>query len=114
MAIQSLLVYGGVMSADWIWFDPRRMFFKLPPQVWRLATSFLLTGPRLDFIFDLYFTWTYGTGLELNSPRFSQPGSFFVYVVFVCTISAVSRACFFGFLASFVKPRISARPASDS
>jgi hypothetical protein len=34
--------------------------------------------------------WTYGTGLELNSPRFSQPGDFFTYVVFVALVILVS------------------------
>jgi hypothetical protein len=34
--------------------------------------------------------WTYGTGLELNSPRFTQPGDFFAYVVFVMLFILVS------------------------
>jgi hypothetical protein len=34
--------------------------------------------------------WTYGTGLELNSPRFSQPGDFFTYVIFVALVILVS------------------------
>lgn len=34
--------------------------------------------------------WTYATGLELNSPRFSQPGDFFMYVAFVTSIILVS------------------------
>jgi hypothetical protein len=34
--------------------------------------------------------WTYGTGLELNSPRFGQPGDFFTYVVFVALVILVS------------------------
>ncbi|ETN40278.1 uncharacterized protein HMPREF1541_04554 [Cyphellophora europaea CBS 101466] len=81
MGIESLLVIGGIMPIYWVHFEPSLMW-KLPPHVWRLASSFLLTGGGLSFIFDLYFTWIYGTGLELNSPRFSQPGDFFVYVVF--------------------------------
>lgn len=63
----------------------RPWLFKLLPDVWRLATPFLFTSGGLGFIFDLYFLWTYGTGLELNSPRFSQPGDFFTYLVFVCS-----------------------------
>jgi hypothetical protein len=34
--------------------------------------------------------YTYASGLELNSPRFSQPGDFFTYVVFVATTLLVS------------------------
>jgi Derlin-2/3 len=36
--------------------------------------------------------WTYSTGLELNSPRFSQPGDFFTYVVFVASVILVSSS----------------------
>ena len=34
--------------------------------------------------------WTYGSGLELNSPRFTQPGDFFTYVAFVGLVILVS------------------------
>jgi Derlin-2/3 len=34
--------------------------------------------------------FTYASGLELNSPRFTQPGDFFTYVVFVATAVLVS------------------------
>src|SRR5947209_6439939 len=109
MFVESALCYGGLISM-------RRVVFYLPwifkfplPEVWRFITSFLLTGPGFSFVFDLYFSeflqpkaiffsfsdiisvvWTYGTGLELNSPRFTQPGDFFTYVVFVALFILVS------------------------
>jgi hypothetical protein len=42
--------------------------------------------------------YTYGSKLETASPRFTQPGDFFTYIVFVCTVILVSlstRASFF-------------------
>jgi Derlin-2/3 len=90
MAIESILVYGGLLSGRWIIFE-KSYLWQLPPQFWRLATSFLLTGPGFNFVFDLYFTWIYGTGLELNSPRFTQPGDFFTYVVFLAAVILVSN-----------------------
>lgn len=36
-----------------IFYKP--FLFKLLPEVWRLATPFMLTGPGIGFIFDLYF-----------------------------------------------------------
>ena len=32
------------------------LIFKWRPEIWRLATPFLLTGPGLSFVFDLYFS----------------------------------------------------------
>src|ERR1700743_3194292 len=75
--------------------------------------------------------FTYASGLELNSPRFTQPGDFFTYVFFVATailVSSISLSpCSFAFLTSLLRfvislfafvppcfcftPRISARPA---
>lgn len=55
--------------------------------------------------------WTYSTGLELNSPRFSQPGDFFTYVAFVASVILV---CALSSLYSYfipLPPHISARPA---
>ena len=49
-----------------------------------LPTSF---GSHFD---DTFSVWTYGTGLELNSPRFAQPGDFLTYIVFIATVILVS------------------------
>lgn len=53
--VQSALVYGGLLSGRYVIFRPG-LVFKLLPEAWRLLSSFLLTGPRLDFILDLYFS----------------------------------------------------------
>jgi len=56
------------------------------PQVWRLGTSFLITKPKFAILLDPYFLYQYGSGLERESTRFSQPGDFFVYTIFLCSV----------------------------
>jgi hypothetical protein len=53
--IQSALVHGGLMNFYHVLFLPS-LIFKWRPEIWRLATPFLLTGPGLSFVFDLYFS----------------------------------------------------------
>ena len=84
-----------------VWHTP--YVWQFPPQIWRLVTSFLMTGKDLSIIFDTYFcmlhfgtgcrmsaiinlstVYTYGSKLETASPRFSQPGDFMTYLLFVC------------------------------
>jgi hypothetical protein len=84
-----------------VWHTP--YVWQFPPQIWRLVTSFLMTGKGLSIIFDTYFcmlhfgtgcrmsaiinlstVYTYGSKLETASPRFSQPGDFMTYLLFVC------------------------------
>lgn len=60
------------------------------PQLWRLVTGFILTGPKLGMILDPYFLYTYGSALETEAARFSQPGDFFVYLIFVALVILVS------------------------
>lgn len=82
----SVLVHGGFLSAyHFIWYLP--LVFKLPvPGVWRFVTSFLISGPQLAVLLDPYFLFTYASQLETGSPRFTQPGDFFFYIVFVCSV----------------------------
>ena len=53
--IQSALMYSGLVSFYWAPFVPS-LIFSWPPQIYRLVTPFLLTGPRLSFIFDVIFS----------------------------------------------------------
>ena len=53
--VTSLLVYIGILDGRriilwWPW-----VFKAMPPQLWRLFSSFLLTGPQLGIIMDPYF-----------------------------------------------------------
>jgi len=56
------------------------------PQLWRIATPFVLTGPKLGMILDPYFLYTYCSQLETEASRFAQPGDFFMYLVFVAAV----------------------------
>lgn len=55
MFVESALVHGGLMSAMHIVYDTSRLFQFLP-ELWRLLTPFLLTGPDFSFVFDLYLS----------------------------------------------------------
>lgn len=87
--IQSILIHGGIIRYLHVLLLPK-FIFRFPPQLWRLFTPFLLTGPGLSFVLDLYFMYTYGSALETGSPRFSSPGDFLTYVFFVGTVIMVS------------------------
>ncbi|KAI9757276.1 MAG: hypothetical protein M1815_001634 [Lichina confinis] len=81
----SALVYSGILSGAWVVLYYSSLF-KFPPQLWRLLTSFLVTGPKFGILLDPYFLFTYGSALEVNAPRLNQPGDFFVYLVFCATV----------------------------
>ncbi|PGH05962.1 hypothetical protein AJ79_06651 [Helicocarpus griseus UAMH5409] len=87
--VESLLVHGGLISPLKVLFHIP-WIFKIFPEVWRLITPFLLTGGGLDFVFDLYFLYKYGSELERDSPRFTVPGDFFTYVIFVGSVITLS------------------------
>jgi len=95
----SILVYTHMLPGYHVIFYLAPLL-KFPPQLWRLFTSFLITGPDLGIIFDTYFLYTHGSKLETASPRFSQPGDFLTYVLFVCATILVGIAFLFSF--SFV------------
>ncbi|KAK5944724.1 hypothetical protein PMZ80_001924 [Knufia obscura] len=83
IAAESLFVHGGLLSGYRVMFY-MPYIFKFPlPELWRLFTPFLLTGGGFNALWDMYMFWTYATQLELNSPRFSQPGNFATYVGFI-------------------------------
>ncbi|SLM38995.1 Peptidase S54, rhomboid domain [Lasallia pustulata] len=81
--ITSLLVYGRFLNMSVVIFHLPWVFMKWPPQLWRIITSFWLTGPEWSILFDTYFLYTYGSALERDSPRFAQPEDFFVYIFFL-------------------------------
>ncbi len=39
----------------WLGFH-EAFLFKFPPEIWRLITCFLLTGPKIGLIMDPYFS----------------------------------------------------------
>ncbi|KAH8803219.1 Der1-like family-domain-containing protein [Xylogone sp. PMI_703] len=84
--VLSLAVYySGTSIGYWTIFHTQ-FLLKLPPEIWRAVTCFLITGPKLGLILDPYFLFTYGSALERGSPRFTSPADFFTYILFVCTV----------------------------
>jgi hypothetical protein len=55
MFVESALVHGGLMSAMRIIYATP-LLYKFPPELWRLLSPFLLTGPDFSFVFDLYLS----------------------------------------------------------
>jgi hypothetical protein len=79
----------------WPWqymlLDYHKTFKVFPPQLWRLATCFMLTG-GFGIIFEIYGIYQYGSKCETANPKLSKPGDFFTYLVFICTILLVGRS----------------------
>ncbi|KAL2866320.1 Der1-like family-domain-containing protein [Aspergillus lucknowensis] len=93
--IESALVLSGSVDYFYVPFSPK-LLFKSWPQLWRLGTPFLLTDPKLNFVFDLYFLYIYSSRLEFGSPRFATPGSFFVYVLFLASVIMLTAGFYLG------------------
>ena len=78
----SLGVHLGLVSASpFYWFPPA--LFGFPPQVWRLVTPFLVTGPMLGIPFDTYWLYRYLTQLETGHAKFPNTSDLVWYLMFV-------------------------------
>ncbi|KAF2868434.1 Der1-like family-domain-containing protein [Massariosphaeria phaeospora] len=87
--IVSALGYSSMISFGHVVFVSDFVFtVKMMPQLWRLVTAFFITNPKFAILMDPYMLYQYGSGLERESTRFSRPGDFFVYTVFVGSVIA--------------------------
>ena len=85
------LGYGGIISLyPYIFVGDYVFTLRTVPQIWRCVTAFLITKPKFAILLDPYFLYQYGSGLERESSRFSGPGDFFVYTMFVGSVIVVS------------------------
>lgn len=81
------------MPGWWFVFYPQ-LIWKMPPQLWRFGTAFLLTGPSLSLLFDTYFLYSYLSQLEVGNPRFPRKEDLVWYLMFVGgTIMVSSCLC---------------------
>lgn len=78
----SVSVHFKFLPAWWFVFHPR-FLWKVPPQLWRLGTTFLITGPNLGLLLDTYFLYSYLSQLEIGNPRFSRKEDLAWYLIFV-------------------------------
>lgn len=82
----------GLYSLMWVIFlSDYILTLRQLPQIWRLVTSFFVTGPQLSLIMDPFFLYHYSSKLETGSPRFSAPGAYAFYILFVSTVILVSK-----------------------
>ncbi|PWY64984.1 DER1-domain-containing protein [Aspergillus heteromorphus CBS 117.55] len=89
---QSVLVHGGLLNGYYVVFQ-RHFVFKFLPEIWRLFSPFMITGPGISLIFDVYFMYTYGSQLETGSSRLSAPGDFVTYLFFVASVIVLTAGC---------------------
>jgi hypothetical protein len=81
----------GLVNAYYVAFIYEKVVtLRALPEIWRLVSPFFITGPKFGLLMDPYFLWTYASQLELEATRFSQPGDFFTYITFVCSVILVS------------------------
>lgn len=72
------IVFGIISPYRLIWHQT--FIMRMPPQLWRVFTSFFLTGPGFSILFDSYMIWQYGSDLE--SQHFNTSGDFLYYLLF--------------------------------
>ncbi|OLN84908.1 Derlin-2-like protein 1 [Colletotrichum chlorophyti] len=83
--VTSLSILLGITNGYWFIFAPQ-FLLKMPPQIWRIGTNFLMTGPQLGLLFDTYFLYSYLTALEVGNARFPRREDVVWYLIFVCTV----------------------------
>lgn len=88
--VTSIACHMHIMPYAWIYFHYLELF-RLPPQVWRLVTSFLLSSPQLGIVMDTYFVFQYASQLETTHPKFGRKEDFLWYLVFCGAVIIVSR-----------------------
>ena len=91
MFVSSVAVYTGVIPGAWFYFD-WHLLVQLPPGLFRLVTSFLLTGPQISVLFDTYFVSTYMSQLERGNSKFSRREDLVWYLMVVGALIIVGLA----------------------
>jgi Derlin-2/3 len=101
--VVSALGYSGIINfMNLVFFKDAIFTIRMIPQIWRVVTAFMITGPKLGILLDPYFLYQYGSGLETESSRFSQPGDFFVYTAFVASVIVVRTSVLLSHIQFFI------------
>ncbi|KAK4032736.1 Der1-like family-domain-containing protein [Parachaetomium inaequale] len=82
IVLTSIPVHFGLLSYTWFYFTEDRLF-RFPPEIWRLATNFFLSGPKLGIIMDPYFAYQYLNQLERANPKFPRKEDVLWYLMTV-------------------------------
>ncbi|KAF7561300.1 hypothetical protein G7046_g2842 [Stylonectria norvegica] len=78
----SVAIHLHFVSGYWFIWSPAYLW-KIPPQLWRPVTSFLITNPDLGILFDTYFLYHYLSQLEVGNARFPRKADLLWYLMFV-------------------------------
>ncbi|KAL2262467.1 hypothetical protein VTK26DRAFT_1198 [Humicola hyalothermophila] len=80
--VTSISAHFGLVPYEWLYFTEDRLF-RLPPEIWRPVTSFLLSSPQLGIIMDPYFAFQYLSQLEMTNPKFPRKEDVLWYLITV-------------------------------
>lgn len=89
--ILSLAVHMGLLPGYRVIFHVFYIW-KFPPELWRVPTSFLLTGSGLGLLFDTYFLYKYLSELEIANRRFPKKEDLIWYLFCVSAGILVSHS----------------------
>ncbi|TWU73807.1 hypothetical protein ED733_004543 [Metarhizium rileyi] len=81
--VMSLGIVLGMLPSKYFIYH-QFFILRFPPQIWRFATSFLITGSGLGLLFDTYFLYSYLSQMEVGNPRFPRKEDLIWYLIFVC------------------------------
>ncbi|TGZ82848.1 hypothetical protein EX30DRAFT_328704 [Ascodesmis nigricans] len=94
----------GILDAYRLVYLPQAIFNFTKPEIWRLATSLVLSSPGFGIILDPYFIYMYGSSCERTRfRRFS--GDYPFFLVFVSVIIIALNHYVTGFV-TFTSPLI--------
>jgi hypothetical protein len=82
IVVTSISVHFGLLSYAWFYFTEDRLF-RLPPEIWRLATNFFLSGAQMGIIMDPYFAYQYLKQLEMANSKFPRKEDVLWYLMTV-------------------------------
>ncbi|CAN8096101.1 unnamed protein product [Discula destructiva] len=91
----SIAGHFGFLPIGWLYFHYLEVF-KLPPEIWRFVTSFLLTGPKLGIVMDTYFIFQYLSQLETTHPKFNRKEDLLWYLIFCGSVIVILAQYFLG------------------
>jgi hypothetical protein len=94
IVVTSISVHFGFLSYSWFYFTEDRLF-RLPPEIWRLATNFFLSGAKMGIIMDPYFAYQYLKQLETTNPKFPRKEDVLWYLITVGGFIIVGSSHFF-------------------
>ncbi|KAF2208588.1 hypothetical protein CERZMDRAFT_114548 [Cercospora zeae-maydis SCOH1-5] len=87
----------GLYNLAWVvFFKDYVLTVRQLPELWRAITCFLVTGPSLGLIMDPFFLYQYSSMLETGASRFSAPGAYAFYLMFVALVILLTGGVYLG------------------